>query len=356
MRRRAEAPARPGPCHFTPKLREAACECYFNAYHRATAVKLDRRGLPRMQSGPQGDSVLTESYTAFMAAHSRGGRLIGCPRGCSRKTYRELIRKHFKSWSKTRQCPTKSRKKLVNLTDAEAIELAAELATPTRNGQSFERFICIDDAAAARPRIAELVAKSGATSDALHRWLMHRVPTLKYKPEDRAPTLCPTTLRKRQACADVWGQRMRWFSRLSHSGAIARQCQTPTASSSRHRPHDEVDIFFDPEWYGQFGFVLDATTFSDQEGPLHDHPRCYSATDDVYPPRLVRDDKPIRQTRSIMVYAVIHKHAGVIIGPDVMLTGTKLEQSNLPKSEQLARAGVETWYVTATARHCTVMW
>lgn len=42
-----------------------------------------------------------------------------------------------------------------------------------------------------------------------------------------------------------------------------------------------VSVFFEPVFYSRFGFVIDATVFTDQEGPMHEHPKCYAATDEV---------------------------------------------------------------------------
>lgn len=332
--------------HFPPKLREAACESYFHAYSSVHGVQLDCRQLPELRLGPAGDAVLTKAYQSFMAAHSRRGRLIGCPRPCSRKAYRELIHRHFNSWARTRECPTRSRKKPVSLTDAEATELAQLLATPMRIGNSYIRFTTLEEAGEIRPRVRSLVLKSGVSHQALHAWLLSHVSALKYKPEDRAPILCASTLRQRQILCDVLGHRRPWFTRLSHRAAIAHNDGAAFAQpivSPSPTEHTLVNVYFEHIFYSLFTFVIDAATFTDQEGEMHEHPKCYSLTNDVFPPHLVPGDRPISQTRSLMVYAVIHKHGGLVVGPDIMLTGSKLEKSKVPKAQQLAQAGVETW-------------
>lgn len=348
MSERAERAVR---CHFPPNLREAACEATYISYLEIYGVSLDCRLLPPLQRGPVGDTVISHAYTRFMASYSRHGILIGCQRPCDRRSFRELVRRHFVSWAISRQCPSKTKKKAICLTRAEALEMARLLATPARNGSSYVRFTTLDEAASCWPRVRALLTKSGATSNALHSWLLKQVPTLKYQPEDRAPLLCPSTLRKRQLCARIWSQRSPWFTRLSHRAAVASRASAsvrqpiarqPIATACAGDP-SLVNVYFDPIFYSQFGFVIDATSMSDREGPMHHHPKCYSASDDVYPPHLVPDDKCISQTRSIMVYCVIHKFGGLLVGPDVMLTGTKLEKSVLPKAEQLAQAGIDTW-------------
>lgn len=286
----------------------------------------------------------------FMAAHSRNGLLIGTLRPCNRRSYRELIYRHFETWSASRECPTPSRKKSVNLTLKEGAELARNLATPEREGDSYVRFTRLADAGASRPRIRDLLKKARSSEDAVHAWLLENVKTLRYTPEDRAPELSPSTLQKRRLLSEILGQRRPWFARPSHRAAIAR-----AAGRSGATPNGQpisgpstvdstlVNVYFETEFYSQFAFVIDAVTFTNAEGPMHDHPKCYTSTEVVYPPRLVPPDPPVSQKISIMVYCIIHKHGGLIVGPDIMLTGTKLEKSELPKAQQLAQAGVVTW-------------
>lgn len=335
--------------HFPPDLRAAACEAYFQAYLSIHDVRLDRRGLVPLRSGPAGDAALTAAYNAFMAAHSRNGVLIGCLRSCSRRQYRQLLYRHFKTWAVTRQCPTKSRKRPVRLSAEEVRELVNELATPQRVGKSYIRFTTLDEpdgAAAFRPRVRALLSKSGVSPKRLHQWLLAHVPELQYKPEDRAPVLAPSTLYKRQLLSDILAKRRPWFSRLSHRARIVQESGSAHGDFLYHHAHDArdiVNVFFEQDFYSMFTFVIDAATFTDEEGDMHEHPKCYSSKTDVYPPHLVAGDPPISSTRSIMEYAVIHKYGGVIAGPDAMLTGSKLKQSTLPKDQQFEMAGLETW-------------
>lgn len=332
--------------HFPPHLREAACEALFQSYLSHHKIRWDNRVLPELDRGPTGDAVLTAAYNAFMAAHSRNGLLIGHPRPCSRKAYRQLLYRHFNAWARTRRCPSRSRKKPVSLSAEEVRELARELATPMREGNSYIRFTSLADAASCRPRVRALMLKSGATELKLHKWLLANVPELKYKPEDRAPVLAPSTLQKREILADILAQRRPWFTRLSHRARLAVESGSADTDCLFHNasdPHELVNVFFEPDFYSQFTFVIDAACFTDEQGDMHDHPMCYSSSEDVFPPHLVPGDPPVSRTRSIMVYCIIHKWGGMICGPDVICTGTKLEKSSLPKDQQLREAGIQTW-------------
>lgn len=313
---------------------------------------MTRKSLPALQHGPRGDPRLSDGYEDFMAAYSADGILFGTNRGCTKKQYREMLMRHYLHWATTRKCPTKPRRKQVNLTPEEGVELARIISTPQQKDESFERFTTLKDACEARPRAKQLANKSRATNRKLHNWLIRNVKTLKYRADDVAPTLCRHTRTRRANCADIWAGRKPWFFRLSHTAAIAHENDpVPVANPVLNRGN-LVDVSFDPDWYGQFCFMLDATSFCDTMDQPDAHQSCYSSTDQVYPPRLGAERPSISSARSIMVYHLIHKHGGTLVGPDVMLTGTRLKQSTMSKSEQLAQEGVQTWCISATKHSC----
>lgn len=197
--------------------------------------------------------------------------------------------------------------------------------------------------------------KSRVTMPVLHKWLMGNFPSLQYKPEDRVPRLCPSTRKGRKRCADVWRGDVLWFTRKRErvlrplpgegGGEAGGQEEGQEEKLGRDCPGQEV--FWYPAWCGPFTFMLDATSFRNGEGPMHaPAPLVYSDRNNVYPPTPVTPDKSISQSSTTMVYVVIHKHLGVVVGPDIMLTGSKLKQSKskLSKEEQFEQAGGKTWY------------
>lgn len=325
-----------GTCHFTSETCERACGCFFHAYAAIHGTDPDKCGLPTLSRGCQGDPVVSEAHKQFMFQYCRGGRIIGQDRSCSRKAFVHLLHDHWDTYSQNRKCPRKSRKKNVSLSDEEGHELARLLGTPVNNNGSFERYQNIDEAMKKNSRVKQLVEKSDATCSMLHAWLTELVPALRYSADDCAPILPASTLKRRRHCADVRRGDAVWFHR------------EPTYSSRRvSRPDgtmEKVPVEWKEEWFGNHTFMLDATSVCNKEGEAHEsYGKVYSLTDEVFPPRLVRADMPISQSTSIMVYCVIHKHLGVVVGPDIMFTGTKLPQSKIDKEEQFADAGVKTW-------------
>ena len=224
------------------------------------------------------------------------------------------------------------------MTDAESKRLAELLAKAIKKGENVIRFTNLEEAKALVPEVADLCSKSNATTPVLHKWLLENNPTLQYEPEDRVPTLTPSTRKARQKCADIWRGERHWFKQ--------KRVLRPHSKDGNPQHDTQKSVYWDPAWYGPYTFMLDATSFCDREGPMHSQaPRVYSDSNHIYPPTPVEPDKSISQSTTIMVYAVIHKHLGLVVGPDIMLTGTKLKQttSDTPKEKQLDDAGVKTW-------------
>lgn len=344
-------------CHIPAGLRAAACLEYFHACQGVDKnIERPEDVVRKRKIGCTGDAAVTRAYNVFMQAFSVDGRLIGLPRGLQRKDFRRLVNVYWPSWVKTRECPSRSRRRVVGLNHAEALELATLLTEPVNIKGSMNRFKTVGDAMKVRPRIAALVEKSrvGSHTSFLEKWLLQEVPWLKRQPEDRAPRLCLSTLKKRQHCADIWGGRVPWRRVRRRHGtakdrARARQEKSPTSRMHR-RPEDEddddmIDMMWDPAWYGPFTFMLDATRLELREGTVKDVADVFVNSDHVYGPFLAEPDAPVSQTLSLMIYTVIHKHFGMVVRPGVMLTGSRLKATRGAgtRSQQFQKQGVPTW-------------
>lgn len=341
----------PGIPHFKPEVREAACEHYFVAYFQRTGVCLNNTVLPRVSLGCKGDAVLADAWQTFYVTHTCDGRLRAQERDIDKKAFTRLLRDWFAMWSESRSCPHAPRRKAINLSDDELAEMAHLLTTPLQQDGEFIRFENIDTAATMVDRVRQLYKKSRATSPVLHQHLVQTIPSFQYGPEDRSTRLCPSTLKARRSLADVWAGRTPWIRPAAlkvvrTSARLKRKMGAPLQQADAQQPSREV--YWKPAWFGQHTFMLDATSFSDKEGPIHSPaPHVYYNSDDVYGPSTVEPDKSISQSTHIMVYCVIHKHLGLVVGPDIMYTGTKLKTSTKPKEQHLADEGIKTWYSVA---------
>lgn len=346
-------------CQIPEFLREAACAYFFSHYRSIKRIQRPDEVVLSFSDGCKGDPVLNAAYDDFMAAYFCDGHLQDTPRGLTRRQFRNMITSHWESWRKTRHCPSQPHAKTVNLTHDEAVWLATQLIEPVKEGDSWERFGSLNDALEKKPHIKPLLVKSrvGPNYKLLESWLVNEVPWLKLQPDDCAPRLCKSTLKKRVQTSDVWGGRVRWRRIRRRHGyakdrARAKQQKSPVTRKRRRSTDEEdddddfmVDCFFDPAWYGQFTFMLDATRLELREGTVADVSPVFMSTEHVFGPRLGKPDASIAQTQSLMVYLLIHKYGGVLVGPDVMLTGSKLKASasERTKSDQFEDENVETW-------------
>lgn len=358
-----------GCTHFLPEVRAAACEHYYITYRRLRGVYPTDASCLKRKRGWQGDDVLRDAWTSFDEVHVRNGLLIAQPRSITKDGFKKLVDKYFGGWIATRACQSKGRTKVINLTHAELHELADLLATPIHKDGKKQRFKNIDQALAKpeeAPRICALVDKSRCkdSPDLLHHHLLANVPELHYGPEDRAPELCDGTLKARQQLADVLAGRVPWIVRPARSSDsvpitcfnstnAAKQAQERAAAAANQRL---VNVFWKPEFM-DFVFMLDATHFTDQHGPMHARAQnVYISTKHVWGPTEVMRDKSISETTSIMVYCVIHKHLGLVLGPDIMYTGTKFKKSAKPKEQLFREYGIKTWYDISHKRsQCAVL-
>lgn len=112
-----------GCTRFCREVREAACDNCNIAYHRVKGVQLDERTRFKRKRGCKRDEVLREAWSTFEAGHTRNGQLIVQPRGVTKEQFERLIDRHLPQWIATRRCPSKGRKKVINLTAAEIQEL-----------------------------------------------------------------------------------------------------------------------------------------------------------------------------------------------------------------------------------------
>lgn len=296
--------------------------------------------------------MLDAAWNSFIAAHVRGGQLILQPRIITKSAYRRLIDRHIEQWLLTRECPSRSHKKHFNLTLPELQELADLLATPFEHDGHTHRYTNIIKAIEDIPRVKALAAKSRLSPVVLHDHVLASIPSLQYGPEDRAAQLCYHTLMGRRALADVLSGRVPWLVRPSKVPmrssrgpitATSTKATTAMQEGAAAPQQNLLEFFWKPE-YMDFVFMLDATSFSDKEGPMHARaPHVYYITQDVWGPTEVARDHSISETTSIMVYCVIHKHLGLVVGPDIMFTGTKFKKSKKSKEQQFREHGIKTW-------------
>lgn len=351
-----------GRAHYGAKVRQSVCETYAASYLRVTGKVLTSSDLPPLSKGCLGDPAISEAWAVFEAIYPCGLPEHHVVHRMDRKQFVKLLKRWWKRWAETRECEHESRRKTVNLTQDEVIELAHELATPAKVHDKFKRFKTLEDAMKHKPRVKQLVEKSGCltTMTLLHKHLLNEVPELQHGPEDRAPELCTSTLKSRRKLAEVWRGHEPWF--LMPGDPCRRsarvQLHMQASSSNDQVAQNHLPVYWRPEWFGQHCFMLDALSFNNAKGGMWnkaDH--VYSSTKDVWGPTEVQRDLGVSEATTLMTYAVIHKFMGRVVGPDIMFTGSRMKMSakekkasaaDLPfvKQARFEEAGINTWYAS----------
>ena len=352
--------------HFSPSVCEAACACFSQAYFQFYGKRVNSERLPSLRSGPHPSPVLELAWKSFQQEFTCNGTLIAQRRECDREAYRHVVRTHWKDYFLTRRCPHPTFKKDINLTDEETRELAHLAAKRIKHeAGTFVAHQRLAAVGKAYPRAQQLIDKADATEDALHDHLLKNVKELRYIKEDVVYEHAKGTAQKRQRCAEILRGDAPWFK---------RPCiDTREHSTSDGAKKGERDVYWKQEYWAQHVFVLDATQFCNRrtdEKPEDDAPLVYvMESEPLYPAREIPRPKSISQSTSLMVYALFHKYLGLIVGPDLVFTGTKLPQ--LPKSkdqekkseeqklkdkeQQFEDLHLKTWYEDIRYCRCCVM-
>ena len=300
---------------FGEAARAMAAAMLFASLDDKTKAAFEAGQDVKLHPGKRGHPGVTQAYAAYLQAaksqYGEGSHEASIPRD----KFLHMAKYWLPKWMGSRRdCRNKRAKRQKPLTDEEEREAARILARPQRTSEGYHcwRSVqeCLDQDTAEGKRLKELFERVNVTPVTWGQQLVHRHPALlMYGLVDKVPKLPAATLRARRKAADVWGRAVPWKIRkgmedLRDGGAV----------QSRH--------YWDWRWYEDFTFMIDATTFDDQEGAAHYREKGFSHPTVKYPPESVRADKPINNISKVMVYAVIHAHLGLIVGPDVMYTGS----------------------------------
>jgi hypothetical protein len=84
--------------------------------------------------------------------------------------------------------------------------------------------------------------------------------------------------------------------------------------------------------------MLDAVAFEDSEvAPKAEEKKCYTLDHETYPPHLLPRKPRIDSTNRVMVYVVLHPHEGIVVGPDIMFTGSKVQESQKEHKDEILK-------------------
>ena len=310
-----------GRCHFSSEMRKRACSCFkdrhFSCHH------YDVRSIRHYKGhGVRGrrDPVWSAAYASFVQGFPthQQARL---PRAVSYKNFKDLVMKWYDSWDRGCDC-TRGCERGSHVQHDVLFRLASLVSTGIEQGEgSWKHYEDIRDAADACPELSDLMAKYDLLPTTVHNLLVNKYELLKYTRPDVREKHAPSTHMKRQACSAIWGGRKPWLTLTS-----ATRCQS------------RIDVYFEWDWYSHFTFMIDAVTFEDSEPAFSAEERkCYTLNGEHYPPHLIPRKPRIDSTNRAMFYIVLHPHEGVILGPDLMLTGSRVQESHKLDKDQIMK-------------------
>jgi hypothetical protein len=97
---------------------------------------------------------------------------------------------------------------------------------------------------------------------------------------------------------------------------------------SRGEGEDTKEVMWNPDFYEQFAFILDAGTCTDAKGPANVKEKGLRVRNRFYPPEEHRPGKGLDTKHDCMWYVVIHKHEGIVVGSDIMYWGSTRSNSS----------------------------
>lgn len=315
--------------HLPPGLRRLAAEAVYHA--------LPREGLAALQCGAcASERSLHMTPELMHDAHLKFQALV-VAQGWDADYLARLDKEHFRKaafkylprlLSRQPGCEAMRQTRTPKLTPDELRDAARILATPVKQGDSWRHWRsvreCLETKHPQQARFEALCKKSGVGCEAFADRLERECKgMLVYGTADKAGKLKPTTLKKRQAAAAVWGHRKPWKQLVQRSEA--RRLGIAVTDTS-HRGVDKSKLrtlMWDWEVYTEFSVMMDAATFEDAEGGAHHAEQVYKLKGVHYPPELCEPDKPVKQRTKLMAYCVIHAYEGRVAGPYLMYSGSK---------------------------------
>lgn len=211
-----------------------------------------------------------------------------------------------------RKCP---------LSQSEIDVAVRALGTPIQVEDSFIYFQTIDqciEESPLGPQLAEVLNRKSMRPQQLHSLLVHDLKLLAYKKADDRDELCPATLASRRQCADIWARRKPWL-------------MNPSSTRSER----QIPAYFQWEWYFDYTFMIDAVAFEDGVRSGSSSAKVYQSVKKKFGPHTVKRKKGIATTSKLMFYVMIHRHGGIVAGPSLMYSG-----SRVPKSMALQKGAI----------------
>ena len=310
-----------GRCHFSVPLREHACACFKDSHFDACGYNLKSiRDYESDAAGRVKDTVWESAYQSFIRGLPSKQR-IPCPRNTSYKNYYDLVNKWYDSWDEGESCARGS--KGSDRVPLEVLYRIARLVAEGVEGEegSWVYFEDINEACERVPELRLILSEYSLRPATVFNLLVRKHKLVLFNRPDERDRHARSTLEKRQMCSQIWAGTRPW-----------RTITSPTRSAA------PLHINFEWDWYSHFTFMIDAIIFEDSvpaKAPRSQ--RVFTLNDTTYPPHLLPPKPRIDSTNRAMFYVVLHPHEGVVLGPDLVYTGSKVSEALKGKKDEMLK-------------------
>ena len=315
-----------GPqAHFSQAQHELACGFYRSAFKRERHSSPDRSDIHCGSPGCTGDPIWNVAWQDFKAGQLSGDCLEKPIK--HRRQFKNVVRRWYHRYSEAKPCCRQGSSADCDLSPCEIEFCVSALTTPLQVGESYHYFETIADCVSQTEygeRLSALLERKQMSPESLHRLLVDKLHVVKYAKCDTRDELPESTLKLRRACADIWGNRTHWLLNPS-----------PTRDARL------VKSYFFWEWYFDYTFMIDAVSFDDGIHSGKQSERVYQAVKKVYGPKLQRPKKSLEASSRMMFYVMIHRRGGIIAGPSLMFSGSRVPQRLAPQKGII----LGPWYV-----------
>jgi hypothetical protein len=232
----------------------------------------------------------------------------------NRHQFQDAVRSWYPTFLSGKPLERSGRCRDCPLSESELQFAVDTLSTPIEDGDSYIYFETVAQCIAESEngaKLEDILIRKHLSPQALHRLLVDDLGLVSFKIADLREELPESTLAKRRMCCDIWARRRYWLENPS-----------PTRSG---RP---IPVHFDWNWYFDFTFMIDAVSFED--GALSggsSHKKVYQAIHKRFGPQLQQRKRSIARTSKMMFYVMIHRHGGIVAGPSLMMSGSRVPQA-----------------------------
>ena len=313
--------------HWTPNIRQKACECLFAITRDISALRAAIRSgdftlVPIRDDQGKLRHPAVETFELFFADPLPNRNDRKRAKNLDMKKLYALLRKWAPNWfnGRNKQC-REIHAHPEGLTKKEQQELCTLLSTPDKPRGKVHYWRSIDDALDRHPqrtRVQELVIKSRLSLPVLKRQLLHCGGDLHWGVLDIRDPMSKDTDKARVVCAAQWRAAKHWLWVGDEQLAQPIDVKVPPEVKSLRY------VFWKEPWpvFSLFTFEYDAYKLSTARGHRDLAARGFYSLEFCYPPEVGRPAGQSKDAHEIQWYVIANKQVGVVGTPEPAYHGS----------------------------------